>query len=273
MYMNGVYIGKEETLVPNFVPSLNNAWQSNGSNVAWQSTGHPSYAFDGYADTHNLYHVKQIKLTSQCGPDEPRYIERLNKHEEALGGAINKMADAGNYFAGPVSSVTVEQHAGRGGLVAWGTRVSDGFIGPIPGPLGATSTGVVALGDTYTDVFIGLPYTARYKSSKLAYAGEGGTALEQPKKITEFGLLLNDAHVDGVKYGEDFDRMRSMPRIYKGKPVADGTIWSEYDDVSFSMPGSWNTDSRVCLKVEAPYPATFTGLVISVETNARGGKS
>jgi len=223
--------------------------------------------------TYGSFYLKELKVTSQCGPDEPRFIERVNKHEEALGGLINKMADAGNFFAGPVSSVTLSQHSGRADLVAWGTRVSDGFTGPIPGPLGAQGDGTVNLGDTYTNVFIGLKYTARYKSGKLAYAGAGGTALEQPKKITEFGLLLNDTHVDAVKYGEDFDRMRSMPRIYKGKPVEDGTIWSEYDDVSFSMPGSWNTDSRLCLKVDAPYPATFTGLVISVETNPRGGRS
>jgi len=272
MYMNGVYIGADETLAPNFVETVNNVWQVNGSSLFYTGESDSSFAFDGYAHGHRQFYLKQLKVTSQCGPDEPRFIERLNKHDEALGGVINKMADAGNYFAGPVSSVVLEQHAGFGGLVAWGTRVSDGFTGPIPGPLGATSSGRVELGDTYTDVFIGLPYTARYKSAKLAYAGQGGTALEQPKKITEFGLLLNDAHVDAIKYGEDFDRMRSMPRIYKGKPVEDGTIWSEYDDVSFSMPGSWNTDSRLCLKVEAPYPATFTGLVISVETNSRGGR-
>jgi hypothetical protein len=267
MYADGVYIGNDETLNPNFVDPIADPY---AHSLVYYAPCNADVQEGQY--NYGEFYLKSLKVTSQCGPDEPRYIERLNKHEEALGGAINKMADAGNYFAGPVSSVTVEQHAGRGGLVAWGTRVSDGFMGPIPGPLGATSAGVVALGDTYTDVFIGLPYTARYKSAKLAYAGEGGTALEQPKKVTEFGLLLNDTHVDAIKYGEDFDRMRSMPRVYKGKPVADGTIWSEYDDVSFSMPGSWNTDSRVCLKVEAPYPATFTGLVISVETNARGGR-
>jgi len=268
MYMNGVYIGAEETLAPNFQNPIGNTGTSYG---IYYSPMHGDLQVGG--QTYGSFYLKELKVTSQCGPDEPRFIERVNKHEEALGGLINKMADAGNFFAGPVSSVTLSQHSGRADLVAWGTRVSDGFTGPIPGPLGAQGDGTVNLGDTYTNVFIGLKYTARYKSGKLAYAGAGGTALEQPKKITEFGLLLNDTHVDAVKYGEDFDRMRSMPRIYKGKPVEDGTIWSEYDDVSFSMPGSWNTDSRLCLKVDAPYPATFTGLVISVETNPRGGRS
>jgi len=282
-YSDDVFVGSTETTNPGFLATatIETGTSGGGLNTNSVVVGGPTWqpmpgGNDGYLtqrqENRGCFYLKQLKIVSTCLPDEPRFIERLNKHDEAIGDTINKMGDAGGYAAGPVSSIQVEGLAGRSDIVGWGTLVSTGAKMPITG-LSSDGEGNIALGDTYTDVFVGITYTARYKSGKLAYAAEGGTSLEQPKKITEFGVLLNDTHTDAVKYGEDFDRMRSTPLIYKGKKVEANTIYSEYDDVAFSIPGSWNTDSRLCLKVTAPYPATFTGLVISIEANPRGGKS
>jgi hypothetical protein len=201
-------------------------------------------------------------------PPTYRYIEKLSLMSEAVGGTTNKMADSGVFVAGPASSVTCAWLPERTDIIAWATN-SAGLNVPLTG-LTSDVSGVIELGGTYTNIWVGLGYQARYKSAKLAFANAGGTALLQRKRVAELGLLLENTHRDAVKIGEDFTRMRQMNMVRAGKVQADGTIYSTYDDKSFSVPGSWDTDSRVCLEVNAPYPATFLGLIIGLEWNERG---
>jgi hypothetical protein len=204
-------------------------------------------------------------------PQDPptyRYIEKLALRSEAVGGTTNKMADSGAFFAGPASTVTCAWLVERDDIVAWATN-SSGLAVPLTG-LSSDVDGNIALGGTYTNIWVGLGYTARYRSGKLAFQNQGGTALLQRKRIAELGVLLENTHRDAVRFGEDFDRMRHMNLVKAGAIQAAGTIYSTYDDKSFSFPGSWNTDSRLCLEVQAPYPATLLGLVIGLEWHERG---
>lgn len=201
-----------------------------------------------------------------------RVLEKLNRHSEAKGSPITKMGDAGAFYAGPIQNITHPPIALQE-VVAWGTRVSDGEVGPITGLGNADNAGNVDLGDSYTNVFVGAAYTARYKSGRLAFGGEGGTAMEQPKRVSSMGVLLQDTHRDAIKFGSDFDNLRSMPIVSKGAIQPANQIYSDYDDVMFTFPGLWDTDSRAVIQVDAPYPATFTGLVYGVETEVRGGRN
>jgi len=209
-------------------------------------------------------YLRQLCLTGVCSNDGERYIEKLAHQSEAVGGTHNKMADSFIYEAGPASSVFLS-HIGSRDVVAWGTK--DG----VPYALyGLTSDGgYVDLGDTYTDIYCGIGYQGLYKSAKLAYAAQGGTALTMPKRVSELGLLLENAHVNAVEFGPDFNTMRRMDRIYSGRPLTQQEILEVHDQIAFSFPGEWNTDSRVCLRIQAPYPATLLGLVTSVELNER----
>jgi hypothetical protein len=195
-----------------------------------------------------------------------RFVEKLALHTEAIGGATHKMADAGQLFAGPVSSVTMAHLANETSLVGWGTK--DGVAQPITG-LSANASGVISLGGTYTNVWVGLGYDCRYKSSKLAYGAEGGTALLQKKRVSQFGVLLANTHRDAVRFGPNFTDLRQMDLVRGGTAVTANTVYDVYDDATFPFPGDWNTDSRLCLKVSAPYPATLLGLVVGVETNEK----
>ena len=123
-------------------------------------------------------------------------------------------------------------------------------------------------------VTIGLPYTGRYKSAKLAYAGgAGGTALLQKKKVGPLGLLLQDYNPEGVQVGSDLDdstAMDDLPAIEGGSPVAfDSTLIDTLDGDMFPFPGIWDTDSRVCIKVKPGYSATLNAIVIGVETHEK----
>jgi hypothetical protein len=177
-----------------------------------------------------------------------------------------------------VSSVTAAQLAGETGLVAWGTNSAtgvSGFIGTLSadgasGSLSADGSGVVALGGTYTNVFVGLPYRGRYKSAKLAYGAQGGTALLVPKIVDQIGLLMMDVHRDAVRVGPSFTKLTKY--IIKSDTLdvlADSeAVKSVHDAIQQPLGGTWSTDSRVCIQVNAGHPATIGGIAMSIKTNS-----
>lgn len=150
--------------------------------------------------------------------------------------------------------------------------------GPIGGPYTLSGDTIITL-DEYSQyrggatVAVGLPYTGRYKSVKLAYAAQSGTALLQRKRIGPVGLMLTNYNPRGVKIGSDFDDSTSMddlPRVERGVPVTyDAALVTELDSDVFPFSGIWDTDSRVCIRVDPGYSATLNALVIGVETHEK----
>lgn len=193
-----------------------------------------------------------------------RFREKLMQHADAIGSATTKMADAAVFSAGPVTSVTAAHLASETGLVGWGT--TGGVSGPITG-LSADGSGVITLGATYTNVWVGLPYTWRYKSSKLAYAAQGGTALLQRKRVLQVGMLAEYLMYGAIQFGPDFDTLDPLPLIKDGATISQTTVYEEWDEPSFPFRGEWNTDSRLCMSGSAPYPATLLGIVVGIQTN------
>jgi hypothetical protein len=192
------------------------------------------------------------------------YIEKLAKHSEAIGGSTHLMADSYITNAGPVTTVTGLSHLEGEDVIVWGTQ--SGSTGKI-GTTYTVSGGQITLSAAATNVVVGLPYTWRYKSSKLAYGAEGGTALLQKKAVRSLGVLLQNTHVQAFKYGADFDHLVSIPRVRGGRTMGANEIISNYDDDAFSFQSNWSTDSRICIEGYAPYPATINGIVMTVETN------
>lgn len=127
--------------------------------------------------------------------------------------------------------------------------------------------GQITLATAVTTAVIGLSYRARWKSTKLAYAASGGTALTQKKKIQHLGLVMRHVHRLGVKYGPDFDNLSDLPSKENESAVSSNTVHTSYDEESFEFEGTWDSDSRLCLQAQAPRPATILAGVISVETN------
>jgi hypothetical protein len=95
-----------------------------------------------------------------------------------------------------------------------------------------------------------------------------GTALTKQKKLDQLGIILADTHCRAITYGQDLDHMDNMPLTEEGQTYDTNIIWTDYDKGSFALNGKWDTDSRVCLEVEAPKPATVLALVPTIKTSA-----
>lgn len=133
--------------------------------------------------------------------------------------------------------------------------------------LHTVSGGQITLSVAASKVVVGLYYRARFKSVKLAYAAQGGTAINQTKRVPSIGLLLNNTHRSGVTYGGDFDHLDDMPGNVNGVNLSDDYIHEDYDQPMESLNGDWSTDERLCLQSEAPKPAMIVAITLTVETN------
>lgn len=193
-----------------------------------------------------------------------RTIEKMALRSEAEGATATKIADSFETAAGPVSSITAAHLANTTGLVGWGVT-SPGGVKTVLTGLSANGSGVIALGATYTSICVGLPYSWRYQSSKLAYGAQDGTALLRPKRVDRLGLNLQRFFPGALTYGAAFDRLYPMPGIEGSAAVSTTTI-DTYDERTLAFDGTWDTDSRVCLAGAAPYPCTLLALVVAVET-------
>jgi hypothetical protein len=186
-----------------------------------------------------------------------RYLEKWALESECIGGSLNKNMDSHVSYTGVAISSLAVSHLEGEVLDVWADGDS---IGPK-----TVTSGSISLGGSYTNVVAGLPYTSTYKSAKLAYASQSGSALTKKKKISYLGLILANVHKDALEFGPDFTTMDPMPR-YEEETTASSVV-SHYDQDPILFPGQWDTDSRLCLRVTSPYPCTVLSGVVAIETN------
>lgn len=190
-----------------------------------------------------------------------RYLERWALESECVGGTLNKQADSFILYSG-ASTTTISGLAHLEGeeVVVWGN-------GADLGTYTVTGGQITGLSSSVTSAIVGLGYTARYKSTKLAYAAGMGTALNQRKRVDHLGLILADTHAQGLRYGPDFDNLDDLPKVEDGAAVVADYVWEAYDKDMIEFPGTYDTDSRLCLEAAAPRPCTVLGATIGMQTN------
>ena len=190
-----------------------------------------------------------------------RYLEKWALASQCIGGTLNRQADSYLVISQSSSTtITGLSHLEGKTVVIWaagkdlGTKVVSG----------AQITG---LSQAVTSAIVGLGYTAQWRSPKLAFAAQMGTALTQTKRLTHLGVILADTHPQGLQYGRDFDTMDNLPLLEGGAPVDPDAVHRAYDEVPFEFSGTWDNDARLCLQAAAPRPCTVLAAIISVQTN------
>lgn len=193
-------------------------------------------------------------------------IEKLARADECEGGALNKTMDCHLVYSGS-STTTISglNHIIGRRVVVWSSGAP--FVTLNDAPITVNGSGQITLPDSVTSAVIGLAYEGQFESAKLAYGAGAGTALLMKKKVSRLGLLMRKVGWKGVRIGRDFSNLLGLPTVYKGKSLIASQTLSEYDQSLMSFNGAWDTDSRVCFSVSSPYPATFMGLVVALETN------
>lgn len=203
---------------------------------------------------------------------DKRYRERLAYDTQAQsGGDENFVSDS--YWTATLaatSTMTGGLHLAGETVVLWidGSPILD--ASGDPATFAVDSLGQVALGSVYSGFAVaGLYYEGTWKSTKLAYGAQMGTAVTQPKQVRDLGLVMYKTHLRSIKYGKGFDKLFYLPRTFNGRENPFDTFMEDYDARPVPVPGDWSTDSRICILMRAPMPCTVLGLAGAVETHER----
>lgn len=156
-------------------------------------------------------------------------------------------------------------------VVAWADGQPIETSPGVPAEFVVSSGSTITLPTAVTNVVVGLPYRARWKSARLAYGAQGGTAMLQKKTVVSLGMIMTDFVRAGVKYGHSFDDpyrgLFPLPAMVDSQPAQEIVLSEIHDEQQMAFPGTWSMDSRVCVEVNSPYCLTALGLVLEVETH------
>lgn len=199
-----------------------------------------------------------------------RYHEKWALESECRGETLNKQADS--FVSGTQSSsatITGLDHLEGEQVVVWADGVD---YSPGSGALQTLYTvtgGAISLATAVVDYVVGLPYRARYKSTKLAYAATQGTAINQMKSWGSIGFVLAYTHNRGLEFGDSFDTLKYMPLTNNNQPIPPNTVYEHFDNIMNPFGGNSSTDERVCLQATAPRPCTILSYMIGLTTTER----
>lgn len=190
-----------------------------------------------------------------------RYLERWALEADCQGGTLNRQMDAFTRYTGASSTtITGLSHLEGRTVAVWGGGAYLGTHTVSGGQVTGLSTAV-------TSAISGLPYTARWKSAKVAFATALGIPLNAHKILQGLGLVLYNTHATGLRYGPSFDTLQDLPGIENGKTVGANDIRAAYDEEPFTFPGEWSSDSRLCLQATAPKPCTILAATVDGEVH------
>lgn len=119
---------------------------------------------------------------------------------------------------------------------------------------------------------VGLQYTGRYKSARLAYGVNGYSPMKKNKGLAGIGLLLADFCRSGIKYGSvagaGFLANLSLPALLNGKTAPEVVAGPGADEDMVFTGSQLSLDLRVCLEVASPKPASFLALVLGIQAQS-----
>lgn len=201
----------------------------------------------------SVYYVVQRTINGNA----KRYTEKWALESESRGGATTILMDSALTYSGvSTDTITGLDHLEGETVLVWGNTKDLGSY--------TVASGSITLTEAVTLAYIGLEYTAQWKSAKLAVASQAQAPLTQRKRIDHLGLILADTHAQGLRYGQDFSNLDDLPLYDKGALVGADTIHSELDSDSVELNGTWDTDARLCLEASSPRPCTVLACVIGM---------
>lgn len=141
----------------------------------------------------------------------------------------------------------------------------------VPQPDKVVSSGSITINDAATKIHVGLPYTHKYESLKLASATSEGTGVGKVKIITSVGLILLDT-AEFSMTTTDYDdvsgrRMHDLYTIRFDQDYydPDDAVPLFTGEITPSTEGAYSRDARIYIEGDTPLPFTLLGLAPQME--------
>ncbi len=172
------------------------------------------------------------------------YLEKMALFSEAAGGSISKHTDSFKTYTSPGSAtLTGLNHLNTETVHVWAD-------GAYEGSYTVSGNQITVASASYTNVVVGLRYTADWTSSKL---GDGQQSmLTYDKRVVNTGFILEDYWPNGLTVGPDSSNLKAFPDIEDGKAVVLTATLASYDQKAFPFDGTMTTDPRIHLRAVNP---------------------
>jgi hypothetical protein len=132
------------------------------------------------------------------------------------------------------------------------------------GEFTSNAAGEVDLGAVYSDIIIGIPYTANYTSNKLSAYKDINTVNER-RRVVNIGITAREMWPTAVTMGPDTSNLLSLPLIEGGTDISQTALITEYDEPMWAFNGNSETDSRVHIRAIAP--VTLMSYTVEIEAD------
>lgn len=188
-----------------------------------------------------------------------RYIEYIEKpYESGDTQASCFYVDCGLTYSGAATTVISGLDHLEGETV---TILADGAVQPTK----VVSSGSITLETAASVVNVGLGFTATLVTNRIEGGADVGTSQGKTKRVTQGAIRLvdtcggkvgmEDGQLDNIKDNDPAVLMGSPPPIYSGDVT--GIIW----------PGDYESDCRLQVVSDQPYPMTIVALFPNLQTN------
>lgn len=199
-----------------------------------------------------VYYVVERTINSAT----KHYIEKWALESECQGGTLNKQADSFYLYSGAsVTTITGLSHLEGETVYVWANGKNLGSY--------VVASAEITVSEAVTDAVIGKTYTGQFKGVKLGALFEGG--LNKRRRIAGLGLVMHNTHHQGVQYGPSFTELYDLPAVLDNQTVVADTVFEDFEYDIFSAGGGWSNDSRLCLQMTAPNPATIQAVSLVVD--------
>lgn len=198
------------------------------------------------------------------GGNDVRYLEKMDASTVDDAADANRLDSYVRVEGAPSTILSGLGHLEGRQVVLWGDGA---YMG-----LATVSGGQVTFPSAKAKRVAGLYYEGLYRSSKLALAAQGGTALGLKGAPTHICFLLTNS-TRMVEYGQDFEQMDSLADRAEDSSYDTGPGLVDATTEFFPVPGSHSRDPRLFLRVKAPFPVTIQGYVLAHHTDERVGSN
>lgn len=151
----------------------------------------------------------------------------------------------------PASSLTGLSHLEGQTVRVWGDMTDLGTA--------VVSSGSITLDQSVSVAYVGLPYRSRWKSLKLAYGAQKGTALGMFKAIKSIVLLLYKT-ASALKYGSSYSKLYEVPTRTAETPYGEPVPLFTGEKLH-AFSAKYEADTRLCFEVDGPAPCILAGYV------------
>lgn len=197
------------------------------------------------------------------------YLEKWAFEADTHGAAVCKLADSFVVYTGAATTVISVPHLVGEQVVVWANGVDVGTASDGSLTYTVSAGGTITLATAATNVVVGLPYSAPWKSAKFVELMEqfNAAGLLSNQQVKGLGLIMAHVHAQGLKYGPTLVEadMCDLPVIEQGRPVDPNAVRADYAEAPIAFPGTWSSDARLCLLAKAPRPVTVLAAIAEVE--------